>query len=138
MHSECRPYKPEAKSDGAGEWGGCGRISVDGPGHYNPDRSEGHWVRTKSPHDGATKRRPARHRAGVRGADRTARRAEANRIVDGKALPEMSALKPYRGKPAVRNLREGDGNNGIIEARLAPSPYSTTRADRAGRVENAR
>jgi hypothetical protein len=38
-----------AKSDCAGEWGGCGRlsVSVDGPGHYNPDRSEGHWGRTK-------------------------------------------------------------------------------------------
>jgi len=57
--------------------------------------------------------------------DRTARRAEANRVVDGKAPPEMSALKPYWGKPAVRNFREGDGNNGIIEARSAPSPYST-------------
>jgi len=34
-------------------------------------------------------------------------------------------LKPYWGKPAVRNFREGDGNNGIIEARSAPSPYST-------------
>jgi hypothetical protein len=39
----------------------------------------------------------------------------------------MSALKPYWGKPAVRNFREGDGNNGIIEARSAPSPYSTAR-----------
>ena len=57
--------------------------------------------------------------------DWTARRAEANRAVDGKALPERSALKPYRGKPAARNFREGDGNNGIIEARSAPSPYST-------------
>ena len=46
-YSEGSPYKPEAKSDCAGEWGGCGRISVDGPGHYNPDRSEGHWGRTK-------------------------------------------------------------------------------------------
>jgi hypothetical protein len=46
-------------------------------------------------------------------------------VVDGKAPPEMSALKPYWGKPAVRNFREGDGNNGIIEARSAPSPYST-------------
>ena len=35
------------KSDGAGEWDGCGRLSEDGPGHYNPDRSEGHWGRTK-------------------------------------------------------------------------------------------
>jgi hypothetical protein len=38
MHSEGSPYKPEAKSDGAGEWGGCGRLSVDGPGHDNPGR----------------------------------------------------------------------------------------------------
>jgi hypothetical protein len=29
----------------AGEWGGWGRLSVDGPGHYNPDRSEGPWGR---------------------------------------------------------------------------------------------
>ena len=43
----------KVKSDGAGEWGGCGRLSEDGPGHYNPDRSEGHWGRTKSPHGGA-------------------------------------------------------------------------------------
>ena len=33
------------------------------------------------------------------------------------------ALKPYWGKPAVRNFRGGDGNAGIIEARTAPSPY---------------
>ena len=37
-----------------------------------------------------------------------------------KASPERSALKPYWGKPAVRNFREGYGNGGIIEARLAP------------------
>jgi len=36
-----------AKSDCAGEWGGCGHLSVDGPGQHNPDRSEGHWGRTK-------------------------------------------------------------------------------------------
>jgi len=39
----------------------------------------------------------------------------------------MSALKPYWGKPAERNFREGDGNNGIIEARSEPSPYSADR-----------
>jgi hypothetical protein len=32
---------------------------------------------------------------------------------------EMSALKPYPGKRAVRNFREGDGDNGIIR-----SPFS--------------
>ena len=34
-----------AKSRCAREWGGWGRISVDGSGHYNPDRSEGPWGR---------------------------------------------------------------------------------------------
>ena len=33
-----------------------------------------------------------------------------------KASSEMLALKPYRGKPAVRNFREGDGNVGIIRS----------------------
>src|SRR5712671_4640378 len=36
----------------------------------------------------------------------------------GKALSDRPALKPYRGKPAVRNFREGDGNVGIIRSPL--------------------
>ena len=31
------------KSGCAREWGGWGRLSVDGPGQHNPDRSEGPW-----------------------------------------------------------------------------------------------
>jgi hypothetical protein len=56
----------------------------------------------------------------------------------GKALSERPALEPYWGKPAVRNLREDNGNVGIIRSpvraivlpdhrRLGP------RADRVGR-----
>ena len=44
----------------------------------------------------------------------------------GKALSNIPALKPYWGKPAVRNFRGGDGNVGINEARSAPLPYPTT------------
>jgi hypothetical protein len=33
------------KSWCAREWGGWGRLSDDGPGHYNPDPSEGPWGR---------------------------------------------------------------------------------------------
>ena len=44
-----------------------------------------------------------------------------------KAPPDMLALKPYWGKPNVRNFRGGDGNVGIIDARLAPLPYPTAR-----------
>jgi hypothetical protein len=34
----------------------------------------------------------------------------------GQALSDSPALKPYRGKPAVRNFRGGDGNVGIIRS----------------------
>ena len=33
-----------------------------------------------------------------------------------KVLPYMPAFQPYRGKPAVRNDREGRGNVGIIRS----------------------
>ena len=34
----------------------------------------------------------------------------------GQAFADRLALKPYRGKPAVRNFRGGDGNVGIIRS----------------------
>jgi hypothetical protein len=34
-----------AKSRCAREWGGWGRLSEEGPGQQNPDRSEGPWGR---------------------------------------------------------------------------------------------
>jgi hypothetical protein len=34
----------------------------------------------------------------------------------GKASSDIPALKPYWGKPAVRNFRGGDGNVGIIRS----------------------
>jgi len=33
-------------------------------------------------------------------------------------LSDIPALKPYRGKPAVRNFREGNGNVGIMRSPL--------------------
>jgi hypothetical protein len=45
-------------------------------------------------------------------------------LMRGKAPPEMPAFQPYRGKPAVRNDREGRGNDGIIRSpgsRLDPT-----------------
>ena len=40
----------------------------------------------------------------------------ANQVFFGKALSDIPALKPYRGKLAVRNFRGGDGNVGIIRS----------------------
>jgi hypothetical protein len=39
----------------------------------------------------------------------------------GKVLSYMPAFQPYRGKPAVRNDREGRGNVGIIRSPLRAS-----------------
>jgi len=44
-----------------------------------------------------------------------ARRTKANQVSE-KALSDIPALKPYRGKLAVRNFRGGDGNVGIIRS----------------------
>ncbi len=41
---------------------------------------------------------------------------KANRAIAGKAPSDRPALKPYRGKPAVRNFRGGNGNVGIIRS----------------------
>jgi len=43
--SASRISREAVKSRCACEWGGWGRVSDDGPGHYNPDRSEGPWGR---------------------------------------------------------------------------------------------
>src|SRR5437667_7783458 len=65
--------------------------------------------------------------AGMPGAGLTAE-------VLGKARPDRLALKPYRGKPAVRNFREGDGDGGIMRSPLRaialPDPPLGARAAR--------
>src|SRR4029077_9349324 len=60
--------RPAAKLRCAQEWGACGRISVDGLGQHNPDRSEGHWGRRgNSSHGGASLAYPSRLGAGDKG-----------------------------------------------------------------------
>jgi hypothetical protein len=44
--------------------------------------------------------------------------AGLTRIKIRKVPLDMPALKPYWGKPTVRNFREGDGNVGIIRSPL--------------------
>jgi len=52
---------------------------------------------------------------GMNGESREHEGQMANQFT-GQALSESPALKPYRGKPAVRNFRGGDGNVGIIRS----------------------
>jgi hypothetical protein len=106
-----------AKSRCAREWGGWGRLSDDGPGQHNPDRSEGPWgraagsARTEVPYlriipDTAQ---------GVHGESRGHEGRKQTRAL-GKASSDSPALKPYWGKPAARNFRRGDGNVGIMRS----------------------
>src|SRR5215468_12572111 len=54
------------KSRCAREWGGWGRLSDDGPGHYNPDLSEDPWGGgVMILHGGAQSSHSARHSAGL-------------------------------------------------------------------------
>src|ERR1700757_1747983 len=64
-----------------------------------------------------------RHRAGTnrfeseeREGGRKTRGARQLGPPAGKAPSDRPALKPYWGKPAVRNFRGGDGNVGIIRS----------------------
>ena len=113
-----------AKSRCARQWGGWGRLSVEGPGHYNPDWSEDPWGRAAIvARMAALKRTTAPTLSGDKQFwKRGARRKEANQMgatigrLAGKAPSNRLALKPYWGKPAVRNFRGGDGNVGIIRS----------------------
>ena len=69
------------KSRCAREWGGWGRLSDDGPGHYNPDPSEGPWGRGDSTNGGAQSNPQARLCAVPPMGSRGARRADANRTL---------------------------------------------------------
>jgi hypothetical protein len=118
------------KSQRAHEWVGWGRLSVDGPGQNNPDRSEGPWGRAAR-----AARMAASDRVGFLDIDRGFGAATEDANVgckpehglgmpgggltseyEGKAPTERPALEPYWGKPAVRNLRGDDGNVGIIRS----------------------
>ncbi len=120
-----RISRKAAKSRCACEWGGWGRLSEEGPGQHNPDRSEDPRGRTaRAVRTVVLKRATPPALYGdriVEGAKHEGRQQTDRRgghAPAGKAPPDRPALKPYWGKPAVRNFREGDGNVGIIRSPL--------------------
>src|ERR1700757_90250 len=126
------------KSRCARGWGGWGRLSDDGSRQQNSSQSEDPWGGGRpNLHDGArSSARPdtvrdkrCRHEV-HEGRTQTKylpvyAGSSLKLAMSGKAPSEMSALQPYRGKPAVRNDRGDRGNVGIIEARSAPRSYPT-------------
>ena len=125
------------KSRCVGEWGGWGRLSGDGPGQHNPDRSEGPWGKAARAARTAALE-PAHRPDSVRGARWRHSECEGRRQTAGcdeiaprgKAPPETPALKPYRGKPAVQNFRGDDGNVGDVAApRHCPTRPDSDRGE---------
>src|SRR6202163_4646187 len=115
------------KSRCAREWGGWGRLSDDGPGHYNPDPSEGPWGRWSiPPHGGAviastdptlcgsTLKHEGRRQTGRRSAYAGSRL----KLIDasGRSRLPRQPFSRTEGKPAVRNVRGDRGNVGIIRS----------------------
>jgi hypothetical protein len=135
-----RVNRHAAKSRCAGKWDGWGQVSDDGPGHYNPDRSEGPWGRVMY-----VTRMAVFHRVAscdterrVLVPQRRTRRTRANHAarwvcrelalpsaLRGNARSDKPALKPYRGKPAVRISGGTMETSASFEACSAPSSYPT-------------
>jgi hypothetical protein len=129
------------KSRCAREWGGWGRLSDDGPGHYNPDPSEGPWGRWSiPPHGGAVSRRPIRLLGG------STLKHEGRRQTDRRAAYAGSRLKLIDASGRSRLIRQPFSRNGenspygmlggivetsaSFEARSAPRSYPTNCHER--------
>jgi len=105
------------KSQRAHEWGGRGRLSDDGPGQNNPDRSEGPRGRAA----GAALM-AASHRAGLLDPDRGFRRGHGGR----ERQMQTRARTGYAGRRLDLRVR-GEGADG--KASLGAVPGKTRRTE---------
>jgi hypothetical protein len=122
------------KSRCAREWGGWGRLSDDGPGQNNPDRSEGPWGRAAwsartevlTSTSSLTQSREYRWQ-------RRARRTEANRLPQRPRVPSGRPCLTYRPwsrtgeNPPYGILGGTVETSASFEARYAPPSYPTAR-----------
>jgi hypothetical protein len=133
------------KSRCACEWGAWGRVSDDGPGHYNPDRSEDPWGRAANA--ARTVVHPAHRVPGLSTGILRYRKLGCTKggckLYDAinssfrqEGPTDIPALKPYWGKPAVRNFRGDHGDVGIIQSpvRAMALPGSGSGCDSPGRL----
>ena len=122
------------KSRCARGWGGWGRLSDDGSRQHNSDKSEDPWGGGLPHLQGGARSSAHPTQCGITEVASTCAKgrhkpnisrcmpgAGLSRSMRGKVLPYMPAFQPYRGKPAVRNDREGRGNVGIIRSPVRAS-----------------
>jgi hypothetical protein len=120
------------KSRRACEWGGWGRISVDGPGQNNPDRSEGPWGRAIQ-----VARMAVFHRAN--GSDTERKTRDGCGEHEGGGKPGDVMIRRRKGRPRSTGQpwsRTGENppygilggaveTSASFEARSAPPPHPT-------------
>jgi len=114
------------------EWGGWGRLSVDGLGHYNPDRSEGPWGRAGKPlarrcrscaMNFDTERGLFRRQGGTK--DGCKPRDAMIRRHEGRPLPISRPWSRTGENPPYGILGRTMETSASFEARSAPSSYPT-------------
>ena len=89
---------------------------MDGAEQNDPDWSEGPWGRAVG---FARTEVPTRASSLTQSREYTVKAVgtkDEGKPTIGQASSDIPALKPYWGKPAVRNFRGGDGNVGIIRS----------------------
>lgn len=129
--AKASPISQEVKWRCARRRGRWGRISEDGPGQYNPDPSEDPWGNARDRVKSGAIEPKDRLRGWASWRQRTKGRSKPSQTEcmpggglsleqRGKARSEKLVLKPYWGKPAVRNFRGGDGNV-VMGAELRPT-----------------
>jgi hypothetical protein len=114
--------------------GRMGSISDDGSRQHNSDKSEDPWgggttqppwrcTIARSPrHSAGLSMRPEVHERRTQTAHQSGYAGSRLKPVDAwEGAARKPAFQPYRGKPAVRNDREGRGNVGIIRSPVRAS-----------------
>lgn len=128
-----------AKSCGASEWGGWGRVSEEGLGQHNPDRSEGPWGNARDRAHGSAG--GAALLDTVRGIGARAKRmAGEGKLgvwtgMPGAGLTGARAGRPPSSRPCSRTgenppygmIGETVETSGAVQARSAPLSYPTPR-----------
>jgi hypothetical protein len=138
------------KSRCARGWGGWGRLSDDGSRQHNSGKSEDPWGGGYPTSMAAHDRASLPTQCGISEVALTCAKgrykpnisrcmpgAGLSRPMRGKVLPYMPAFQPYRGKPAVRNDREGRGNVGIIRSPVRASTLPDCGGREVTRVPTA-
>jgi hypothetical protein len=108
---------PKSKFEGTPQSQSSSRLCFSTTSLFRPDRSINRpkAKATSAQRPSAQNGDPTRAAGSTKGGGKP---SDVQAASNGQTLSDTPALKPYWGKPAVRNFREGNGNVGIIRSPL--------------------